>query len=76
MADRLTDQQISLPVLNNPRRESGAEVSMKLPACCVKPTALQLYAQRLVAFTGDIQEWSDLVRLLIQRRTKDFLDRL
>ncbi len=50
---------------------------MKLRACCREAQKrFNFTAQNLIAFARRIQECADLVRPLIQRCTKDFLNRL
>ena len=75
VADRLPDEQISLLIFNNPRRKTDS-CGFDEAACSLirSQERFNFATQKLIAFAGRIQKLSNLVRLLIQRRAKDFLD--
>jgi hypothetical protein len=77
VTDRLADEQVSLPISNNSRRNADSwgfnEAAYSLTRS-EKP--FNFAAQKLIAFARRFQKSSNLVRLLIQRRVKDFLNRL
>ncbi len=77
VADRATDEQISLPVLDNARSKTG-DWGFNEGVCSLMRSeeCFHLTAQKLITFTGRVQECANLVRLSIQRCVKDFLNRL
>jgi hypothetical protein len=73
----LTDEQVSLPISNNARRNADSwgfnEVAYSLTRS-EKP--FNFAAQNLIAFARRFQKSSNVVRVLLQRCVKDFLNRL
>src|SRR6266496_3284945 len=77
VADRATDERISLPIFDKPRCNTGSW-GFNEAACSLMRSeeCFYLTAQKLVTGAGRVQKCTNLVRLLIQRRMKDFLNRL
>ena len=77
MTEGLADEQVSLPISNNSRRNVDSwgfnEAAYSLTR---SEKRFNFAAQKLIAFAGRFQECGNLVRVLIQRGVKDFLNRL
>ena len=77
MTERLTNEQVSLLIFNNSCRNAGSwgfdEAAYSLTR---SEERFNFAAQKLIAFAGSFQKSSNVVRLLIQRGVKDFLNRL
>src|SRR4030095_1141290 len=71
----LTDEQVSLPISNNARRNADSwgfnEAAYSLTRS-EKP--FNFAAQKLIAFARRFQKSSNVVRVLLQRCVKDFLN--
>ena len=77
MANRLTDEQVRLPIFDNPRGNTGSW-GFNETVCPFMRSQKRFdsAAQKLVAGAGRVQKCTNLVRLAIQRGMKDFLNRL
>src|SRR5436190_755333 len=77
VTERLTDEQVSLPIFNNSRRDADS-CGFDEAVCSLMRSEERFHfaAQNVIAFAGRIHESSNLLRLLIQRCVKDFLNRL
>src|SRR5439155_21628295 len=77
VTERLTDEQISLPISNNSRRNADSwgfnEAAYSLTQ---SEKRFNFAAQKLIAFARRFQKSSNVVRVLLQRCVKDFLNRL
>src|SRR6266487_4942867 len=77
MADRATNEQISLAISNNSRRNADSwgfnEAAYSLTQ---SEKRFNFAAQKLIAFARRFQKSSNVVRVLLQRCVKDFLNRL
>src|SRR5882724_7169391 len=77
VTDRLADEQVSLPISNNSRRNGDSwglnEAAYSLTG---SEKRFNFAAQKLIAFARPFQKSSNVVRVLLQRCVKDFLNRL
>src|SRR5881397_121672 len=77
VADRATNEQVSLPISNNSRRNADSwgfnEAAYSLTQ---SEKGFNFAAQKLIAFARRFQKSSNVVRVLLQRCVKDFLNRL
>src|SRR5206468_1645731 len=77
VTDRLADEQISLAISNNSRRNADSwgfnEAAYSLTQ---SEKRFNFAAQKLIAFARRFQKLSNVVRVLLQRCVKDFLNRL
>ena len=77
VADSLTHKRIRLSIFNDSRRNADSGGFNEIARSLVRSEeGFDFGAQRPITFAGHIQECADLVRFLIQRRMKDFLNRL
>src|SRR5213593_770451 len=74
VADRPTDERISLPISNNSRRNADSwgfnEAAYSLTQ---SEKGFNFAAQKLIAFARRFQKSSNVVRVLLQGCVKDFL---
>src|SRR5438270_1251920 len=77
VTEPLTYEQVSLLIFNNSRRNADSWGFNKAAYSLTRSEErFNFVAQKLIAFAGSFQKSSNVVRLLIQRGVKDFLNRL